>query len=110
MDKYNYDFISDQEPDGNSEWYPANEVDKKIKSLRAVNRQLGNDKTLMHKKLGEEIERLMNKISDHFKDHHYFTKEDFELLFREEYQAEVRRNIPADEGASTLNIDIIDLP
>ena len=28
MEKYNYDFIADQEPDGNSEWYPAKEVDE----------------------------------------------------------------------------------
>ena len=33
MEKYNYDFIADQEPDGNSEWYPANVVDKKVERL-----------------------------------------------------------------------------
>ncbi len=39
MKKYNYDFIADQEPDGNSEWYPAVEVDKEIERLRKLVKQ-----------------------------------------------------------------------
>ncbi len=34
MEKYNYDFIADQEPDGNSEWYPAKEMDKETERMR----------------------------------------------------------------------------
>ena len=34
MEKYNYDFIADQEPDGNSEWYPAKEVEKEIEQYK----------------------------------------------------------------------------
>lgn len=49
---------------------------------------------------------LINRISDHFKDHHYFTKDDFESLLREEYLTEVRRNMPEDEGAPALDVDI----
>lgn len=34
MKKYIYDYIADQEPDGNSEWYYAKDVDKEIKRLK----------------------------------------------------------------------------
>ena len=34
MEKYNYDFIADQEPDGNSEWYPAKETDEEIEQYK----------------------------------------------------------------------------
>lgn len=53
---------------------------------------------------------LIKRINEHFKDHYYLTRDDLEQFEREEYQAEIRRNIPADEGAPALDIDITDLP
>lgn len=43
MEKYNYDFIADQEPDGNSEWYPAKEVDKENEQLKKEKEELQED-------------------------------------------------------------------
>lgn len=43
MEKYNYDFIADQEPDGNSEWYPAKDADKEIELWRKENEWLLNE-------------------------------------------------------------------
>ena len=63
---------------------------------------------------------IYQKIVEHFKDHHYLTLDDLEQFNREEYQSEIRRNLPVDEGASSLdvdfegasslNIEFIDLP
>ena len=54
--------------------------------------------------------KLLNKIKLHFLDHHYFTRADLEQFKREAYQAEIRRNMPEDEGAPVLDIDFIDFP
>lgn len=54
--------------------------------------------------------RILKRIKEHFEDHYYFTVEDFEQFEREEYQAEVRRNLPEDEGAPALDIEFTDLP
>lgn len=49
---------------------------------------------------------VYQKIIEHFKDHHYLTRADLEQFEREVYQAEVRRNLPEDEGAPVLDVDI----
>lgn len=53
---------------------------------------------------------ILKKIEEHFKYHHYFTADDLEQFEREVYNAEVRHNMPEDEGAPVLDIDFIDLP
>ena len=56
----------------------------------------------------------IKKIDDHFSIHHYLTRDDFELIKREVYRAEVRHGILEDEGVSEIatidGIDFIDLP
>ena len=70
----------------------------------------------------DEIERLRNldkahrlpftirikTINEHFKDHYYLTRDDYEIMQREEYQTEVRHNILEDEGIPLLKMDGID--
>ncbi len=53
---------------------------------------------------------IYQKIVEHFKDHHYLTHADLEQFECEAYQAEIRRNLPEDEGEPALDIDFIDLP
>lgn len=53
---------------------------------------------------------IYQKIIEHFKDHHYLTHDDLEQFEREAYQAEIRRNLPKDEGTLALDLDIIDFP
>lgn len=53
---------------------------------------------------------IYQKIIEHFKDHHYLTHDDLEQFEREAYQAEIRHNMPEDEGALALDLDIIDFP
>ncbi len=53
---------------------------------------------------------ILKKIKKHFEYHHYFTIDDLEQFEREVYQAEVRRNMPEDEGAPALDLEFIDLP
>ena len=49
---------------------------------------------------------VYQKILGHFKDHHYLTRADLEQFEREVYHDEVRRNMPEDEGAPALDVDI----
>ena len=58
----------------------------------------------------DKAQAILKKINYHFKDHQHFTRDDYDTIKREEYQAEVRRNMPEDEGAPALNIEFIDLP
>ena len=53
---------------------------------------------------------IYQKIVEHFKDHHYLTLDDLEQFNCEAYQAEIRRNLPEDEGAPVLDVEFIDLP
>ena len=53
--------------------------------------------------------RIKN-IDKHFSVHWYLTRDDYELMKRKVYQAEVRRNMPEDEGAPPLDVEFIDLP
>ena len=57
-----------------------------------------------------KTQSLIKRINEHFKDHYYLTRDDLEQFEREEYQAEIRRNILKDEGAPALDIKVIDLP
>ncbi len=52
----------------------------------------------------------IKKIDEHFNVHWYLTRDDYELMKRKVYRAEVRRNMPEDEGAPALDIEFIDLP
>lgn len=54
MKKYIFDYIADQEPDGNSEWYFAKDVDKEIERLTGVNKA----RQALTKAQGKSIERL----------------------------------------------------
>lgn len=58
MEKYNYDFIADQEPDGNSEWYPAKKVDEGMERLKKENGNL-SDECIRYT---AEIERLREAV------------------------------------------------
>ena len=53
---------------------------------------------------------IHQKLVEHFEDHYYLTRDDFEQWDREAYQAEIRRNLPEDEGAPVLDLEFIDLP
>ena len=56
----------------------------------------------------------IKKIDAHFRDHYYLTRDDYELMKRKEYRAEVRRGMLEAEGMSEIaiidGIDFIDLP
>ncbi len=66
------------------------------------------------KRVDEETKAklMLKRIKEHFKFHHYFTKDDLEQFEREEYQAETRRGILESEGLADIAIidgkDIID--
>ena len=65
MEKYNYDFIADQEPDGNSEWYPAKEVEKEIEQYKHTLTHDTKEIKLLTAEIDqkdEEIERLRGAI------------------------------------------------
>ena len=67
MEKYNYDFIADQEPDGNSEWYPAKGVDTEIEQYKhTLDHHTKEIKLLTAEidKKDEEIERLKKKLKN----------------------------------------------
>ena len=54
-----------------------------------------------------KTQNIITEIHAHFEDHFILTQDDFELLLRKEYQAEIRRRIPEDEGAPVLDFDFI---
>lgn len=56
--------------------------------------------------MNKQVCILIGQINKHFENHAILTQDDFEKMLREEYNAEVRRNIPEDEGAPALNVDI----
>lgn len=62
----------------------------------------------------DKAQARIKKIDDHFKDHYYLTRDDYEQIQREEYQAEVRRGMLENEGIDEIaiidGIDFIDLP
>ena len=58
----------------------------------------------------DKTQARIKQIDNHFKDHYYLTRDDYEIIQREEYLAEIRRNLPEDEGAPVLDIEFIDLP
>ena len=65
MEKYNYDFLADQEPDGNSEWYPAKEVEKEIEQYKHTLTHDTKEIKLLTAEIDqkdEEIERLRGAI------------------------------------------------
>ncbi len=62
MEKYNYDFIADQEPDGNSEWYPAKEVDKEIERLKKEKEWLLNELAIHWRNYGGYSHRETQEI------------------------------------------------
>ena len=53
---------------------------------------------------------IYQRIIEHFEDHYYLTLDDLEQWDREAYQAEIRRNLPEDEGTPVLDVKFIDLP
>lgn len=59
-----------------------------------------------------EVYPIINRISEHFKNHHYLTKDDFEKLVKDaEHLNEVRRSLLEIEGeADLVIIDTTDLP
>ncbi|KKL67140.1 hypothetical protein LCGC14_2137920 [marine sediment metagenome] len=67
MEKYNYDFIADQEPDGNSEWYPAKEVEKEIEQYKHTLTHDTKEIKLLTAEIDqkdEEIERLRKLVKE----------------------------------------------
>lgn len=66
---------------------------EEIDNLRAVNKQLGNDKALMHKKLGDEIERLRKENEEMIKCAELEEKHTNEVIAEHgmEYEKEIER-------------------
>ena len=62
--------------------------------------------------LALETYSIRKRIDEHFKDHHFLTKEDFKALLEdEEYLKEARRSLLELEGDADLVIfDSVDMP